>query len=137
MPDGRFYHFIESAPIILIFSTLFGVAFAVGHHVFYNTLDEHDTPNSQYNVIGTRYSISGQQINVSAGTVLAFLTNYWLSFAVSTAFQQVAWRKLRQQSNNLDTIDHFLEILDNGLLCFLPSVWRRFTYGMLIGIVFW
>ncbi|KAF4976415.1 hypothetical protein F66182_17487, partial [Fusarium sp. NRRL 66182] len=68
MPDGRFYRFIGSAPTILIFSTLSGVAFAVGHHVFYSSLDEHDTPNSQYNVIGTNYRISGQQINVSIGT---------------------------------------------------------------------
>ncbi|OKL59585.1 hypothetical protein UA08_05353 [Talaromyces atroroseus] len=128
---------LRSAPLTLAFSTLLGAAFAVGHHAFYNSLNNQQTPNSQYDILGIPYSISGQQIALSAGTLFAFITKYWLGYAVSTAFQQIAWRKLRQQSNTLGTIDNILDVLGNGFLCFSPALWKGFTNAMPMAVVFW
>jgi hypothetical protein len=136
MPDSKIYQAVRSAPIALAFSASLGVAFAIGHHVFYNSLDDKAIPNSQYNVLGT-YSISEQQINLAAGNVFAFITKYWLSLAVSTAFQQIVWRKLRQNSHAIGTVDNILDILSNGLLCFSPALWKSFTNAMLIAVFFW
>jgi hypothetical protein len=136
MPDSRIYHAVRSAPIALAFSVFLGVAFAIGHHVFYNSLDDKAAPNTQYDVLGP-YFISGQQINLAAGTVLAFVTKYWLSHAVTIAFQQIAWRKLRQNSHAIGTVDNILDILSNGLLCFSPALWRGFANAVLMAIFFW
>ncbi|BDD60594.1 hypothetical protein MAP00_005712 [Monascus purpureus] len=57
-----------------------------------------------YNVIGS-FSISGQQIDVSAGTVLAFFIKLCLGFAVSTTFAKVAWRAINFKSAKVGTLD--------------------------------
>lgn len=136
MPDSKIYWAIKSAPSALAFSASLGVVFAVGHHVFYNSLDDKAAPNTQYNVLGT-YSITRQQINLAAGNVLAFVTKYWLSRAVSIAFQQIAWRKLRQNSYTIGTVDDILDILSNGLLCFSPALWKSFSDVMLMAVLYW
>lgn len=83
-----------------------------GTSFLYDSLNNNPTPDTSYNVIGS-FSISGQQIDVSAGTVLAFFIKLCLGFAVSTTFAKVAWRAINFKSAKVGTLDGLFGLFGN------------------------
>ncbi|KAI0459027.1 hypothetical protein F5B21DRAFT_511806 [Xylaria acuta] len=77
---------------------IIGILLAVGHHLFYRNLMGKEPPDSIYPVLGNSISLTGQQINLTVGTLLAFLVKAFLGNAVSTAHEQHVWR-----ATSLDT----------------------------------
>ncbi|KAI1149481.1 hypothetical protein F4825DRAFT_464068 [Nemania diffusa] len=87
--------------------TIIAVLLAVGHHLFYRHLMGKETPGSIYPVLGHSINLTGQQINLAVGTLLAFLVRAFLGIAVSTANEQHVWRTgiLDSQSQRVPKID--------------------------------
>jgi hypothetical protein len=83
-------------PSMMFLSLIFGVLFALGHHVFYNSLVNKPTSTGDYAVMGTQHP--GQQLNIAIGTAFAFLVKAAFVLAVSTAYYQVFWKVAKQDS---------------------------------------
>jgi len=72
------------APTTIIVTFVFGLVCAIGHHIFYSSLDGKLVDNE----------LSSQQINIAIGTAFAFLLRASLSVSVGVSYWQVFWRKV-------------------------------------------
>ncbi|KAI4854288.1 hypothetical protein E4T45_04020 [Aureobasidium sp. EXF-8846] len=99
--------------------------FAIGHHLFYQSLA--DTPVSTANdfAIGPWAGMSSQKFNVAVGNTFASLFRMFLSIAVTTAYVQMVWKVLKAESTELDVVDALSGILANPLGFFSLGAWRR------------
>jgi hypothetical protein len=92
-----------------------GIAFAIGHHFFYQSLD--GTP-----VNSTTFD---QQINIGIGTAFAFLVRALLVVAVGVAFVQVLWRSLLNERIAVSRIDSMSQLLTSLFaLCNFKTLWQ-------------
>lgn len=70
-----------------------GIAFALGHHFFYDRLDVKELPAGNYTMGQYNSGISRQQSNTAIGTAFAFAVKTCLVLAVSTAYvHHLVWR---------------------------------------------
>ena len=88
-----------------------------------------------YDVVG--FGISRQQINVAAGTALAFLVKVALAAAVSIAYTQALWTTIRQKEAKLRTLDVITTALDNILALFKIKVWWKYPVLLLLALSVW
>ncbi|CAK1366675.1 hypothetical protein CB0940_10068 [Cercospora beticola] len=72
------------APTVLVTSFLAGVALAIGHHLYYQSLEGVSPEGRQYNP-------------VTIGTAIVFMVRTTLIITVTTAYWQVFWRVLRRK----------------------------------------
>jgi hypothetical protein len=100
-------------------------SFAIGHHLFYQSLA--DTPVSTANdfAIGPWAGMSSQKFNVAVGNTFASLFRMSLSIAVTTAYVQMVWKVLKAERTELDVVDALSGILANPLGFFSLGAWRR------------
>jgi hypothetical protein len=64
----------NSGPLTMIGLPILGVLLAAGHHLFYSSLNDTETPNN-----------FKQQLNIAYGTAFAFLAKSALIAAVASA----------------------------------------------------
>ncbi|KAK0276838.1 hypothetical protein LTR35_010232 [Friedmanniomyces endolithicus] len=78
-----------TTPTLLFGSLLVGTIFALGHHLFYASLDGKAAAAAleDYHVLGM--DLSSQQINTAVGTAFAFLVRACLALAISVAYLQI------------------------------------------------
>lgn len=84
---------------------LTALAFAIGHHAFYQSLNDSPVLNSAPFSLTTSYDVSDQQFNVSVGTLFAFFVKALLKIAVSTVFDQFEWKSVRGRTTRIGIID--------------------------------
>lgn len=82
-------------PTVIALSYIAGVAFAVGHHLFYQSLDAKPVDG---------HALS-QQINTAIGTAFAFLVRSSLVIAVGTVYWQFFWKTLARKSLTILHVD--------------------------------
>lgn len=70
-----------------------GAAFAIGHHSFYQSLDGSPAPSTEYNA--WVFDITAQQVNIAAGTALAFLVSASLGHTLTIAYTQLLWSRVK------------------------------------------
>ncbi|KAI9925126.1 hypothetical protein ASPWEDRAFT_176395 [Aspergillus wentii DTO 134E9] len=130
---------VFSVPVRMALVLVVAVAFAAGHHAFYQSLNGQTVSDSQSAV--TRklpLRVSDQQFNVSVGTFFAFLVKALLSVAVSDVFNQFAWRKLmRGPPTRIAVIDNLFDTLQNGFVLINFGLWRKHPSSMALATVFW
>jgi hypothetical protein len=93
-------HVHWQAPTVILLSYTASLAFAIGHHVFYTSLDQLSVDENLFN----------QQTNIAIGTAFAFLFRANLVLATCTAYWQVFWATALRQRQD-----------------FLPQSWTRGT----------
>ncbi|GIZ48251.1 hypothetical protein CKM354_001131900 [Cercospora kikuchii] len=71
-------------PTVLVTSFLAGVALAIGHHLYYQSLEGVSPEGRQYNP-------------VTIGTAIVFMVRTTMIITVTTAYWQVFWRVLRRR----------------------------------------
>ena len=108
-------------PTTVVLSLAIGVLAALGHHVFYSSLDGSPAPNEDYHIWGS--SLSRQQVNVAGGTAFAFLVKAALMTAISVTYVQLFWRAMLHTSRHttLATLDTTFSVLSNAFALF--KVW--------------
>ena len=90
------------APMLMVLLFIAGIAFAVGHHIFYHSLD------------GTLVtSTSQQEWTIRIGTGLAFLVKAALAAAVGVAFTQYLWTVARTEAMAVGSIDAMFSMTKN------------------------
>lgn len=98
-PPGRGIHWQAPSVIILAFTA--GLAFAVGHHVFYTSLDRKPLDDD----------IFGQQTNIAIGTGFAFLVRACLVVATCAAYWQVFWETALRKTLTISSVDALTGVL--------------------------
>ena len=126
------------APATILIALICGVLFAVGHHLFYQSLAGNSAPSDEYNILGS--SISKQQLNIAGGTAFALLVKTSLGVALTTIFIQLFWQaftKRTSQEATLESLDTVFDGLNNIYCLFKANVWWRYPLLFLLALVAW
>lgn len=93
--------FYWKTPTTIVISFIGGVALAVGHHLFYRSLNEQIVEHASFS----------QQVNTGIGTALAFLVRHALMLAVGASYWQIFWATLSRKNLSVGVIDSLAGIL--------------------------
>ncbi|ODM22532.1 hypothetical protein SI65_00120 [Aspergillus cristatus] len=122
----------------MVSTLLAALASAIGHHFFYHSLNGQPVLDSDpLSSIASFYSISDQQLNVSTGTLFALLVKSLLGIAVSTVFDQFAWKAIKGRTRSIGMIDDLFSALKNGFMVLDYVLWRHYPFSMLLACIAW
>ncbi|KAL7780981.1 hypothetical protein V8C43DRAFT_246644 [Trichoderma afarasin] len=115
---------------------LFGTAFSIGHHFFYQSLSGKPPPSSVY---FSRFGggLTGQQVNLAVGSVFAFLVNSALGAVITTAADQALWATIRTKPLKLGTIDNLATVTTGIWSVFDFRLWRDSPIRMFMVTILW
>jgi hypothetical protein len=109
------------APSSVVLALAVGILFAFAHHLFYSSLANTLVPKSPYFIAGI--AASPQQVNIAAGTALAFLVKSCLVSAVVIAYTQVFWNAFLDQPTRLPSLDTAFSAPGNAFTLFFFGMW--------------
>lgn len=109
-----------------------GVLLAVGHHLFYNSLDGTSVSNGYF-----LHGLSKQQLTFALGTMFAFLANSLLALALSTSYLQVVWKAIKERETPLPIIDTFFSGTITIYSLWRLDVWWKHPLLFLLAFAFW
>ncbi|KAF7193070.1 hypothetical protein HII31_05631 [Pseudocercospora fuligena] len=126
-------------PTLMVTSLLCGLAFAIGHHFFYSSLDQTGAPDptDDYTIAGSR--VAKQQFNTAVGTAFAFLVRACLFFAVSSAYLQAAIWHFNVGTKSpirVSEVDVVMSALGN-ILKLGSRAWSRRPLLLVVAIIAW
>ncbi|KAF2490821.1 hypothetical protein BU16DRAFT_585187 [Lophium mytilinum] len=113
-------------PTLMVGSFCAGIVFAVGHHVYYKSLDN--------TVVG---SAARQQWPIRFGTAFAFFVKTCLTTATGTAYVQWAWRRCRQKAVTIDAINRAFAVDKNIFLFLNLNFLSEFPIAVVVAILLW
>ncbi|CAI7620017.1 unnamed protein product [Penicillium viridicatum] len=113
-------------PAMMVGPVICGALLAVGHHLYYDSLD--DTPV---------HSINQQTWAIRIGTGFAFLIKSFLVAAVGVAATQELWATLRKKSIRLYGIDSMFGVMGSPLALLTWDVWVYAKTLTLLAILAW
>lgn len=116
---------------------LAGTAFAVGQHLFYQSLNNKTPPDASLSVLGRSRTISMQKLNISVGNALAFLAKACLALAVASAHEQLSWKIVKNRPAQVGLIDALFASRDDLISAFNVRVWWNMPFATLLLPVFW
>ncbi|KAL8685418.1 MAG: hypothetical protein Q9218_007774 [Villophora microphyllina] len=121
-------HIHWTAPTLIIASFICGTLFALGHHLFYASLDHKhaSTSSDLYSVLGMH--ISDQQFNTAVGTAFAFMVRACLMLSISLAYFQIfIWtvKNHGTKGTKLGDLDVMADVLHDFLSLASLRTWRR------------
>ncbi|RSL68340.1 hypothetical protein CEP54_002880 [Fusarium duplospermum] len=124
-------------PVSMVGALLLGGLFALGHDLFYNNLAGTTVAADSFELAGAE--VSRQQLNLAAGTTLAFLFKSAIVSAVSIAYFQAVWHFLKSSKREIDisNMDVLLSALGNAISLVSFSTWLKGPLLLLIAIVAW
>ena len=125
---------------MMILSLACGVLFALGHHLFYNSLQNKPTSTGDYTFMGTHHP--GQQFNIALGTAFAFLVKAAFGIALSTAYYQVFWMVVKQDSEaknhrTLERLDTAFSGISSVISLLDAPMWYRYPLLFFIAATIW
>ncbi|KAJ0423246.1 hypothetical protein BJY00DRAFT_310375 [Aspergillus carlsbadensis] len=113
-------------PVMMVGPVICGALLAVGHHLYYDSLDD------------TRVtSINQQTWAIRIGTGFAFLIRSFLVSAVGVAAVQELWSTLRKKSIRLYGIDSMFAVMGSPIALLTWDVWVYAKTLTLLAIVAW
>ncbi|KAL4788785.1 hypothetical protein BDV19DRAFT_398187 [Aspergillus venezuelensis] len=113
-------------PTLMIGFVICATALSMGHHFYYNTLN---------NTVVE--SVDQQTWAIRVGTGIAFLSKSFLVSGIGIAAVQVIWATLRRKSLKLSGIDAMFAILNSPMALFTPDVWVRAKTLTLLALISW
>jgi hypothetical protein len=114
------------SPTLMVVLYLCGLALSVGHHLYYNSLDNTLVKSAEQ-----------QTWAIRIGTGFAFVVKTLLVAAIGIAAVQQIWATLRRKSVNLRGIDAMFSVLSDPLTFFVPDMWMCAKTLTLLAIVSW
>lgn len=123
------------APALMVGSLIVGICLALGHHLFYKSLQGTEVSSRNVNIAG--WKASSQQLNTAGGTAFAFVVKASLILATSVAYFQLLFRTLTTGTFTLRQLDNAYAGLED-LIAFgyLPFTWR-FSMLALLALTAW
>ncbi|CAI7623563.1 unnamed protein product [Penicillium discolor] len=127
-----------SAVIVMVAALLAGLACALAHDAFYQSLNGKPILKAQPLAgVGSSLNISDQQVYLSLGTLFAFLVKSFLGASVSTVFDQFVWKSIHGQRTKIGIIDDLLLVLKNGFSVLNLRLWKRSPISMTLALICW
>lgn len=120
----------------MVIMLLFGTAFIIGHHFFYQSLSGKPPPNVVY-FSGFAGGLTGQQVNLAAGSAFAFLVSSALGAVITTAANQALWVAVRTKSSKLGAIDNLANATTYIWNIFDFRLWKKSPIRMALITIFW
>ena len=105
----------------------FGVLFALIQHFYYSFLDGRGINETRF----------PQSISIGIGTALAFLVKACLVLAISIAYVQLFWRRLRASAVQIQEIDSLFSVRTNLTELFAINMWTRHSLLALVAALSW
>jgi hypothetical protein len=93
------------APTAILLAFTASLAFGIGHHLFYSSLDQVPVDINTFN----------QQTNIAIGTGFAFLFRACLAIACCTAYWQLFWHTALRKTLTISSIDALTAVLGSVL----------------------
>ncbi|KAK0883908.1 hypothetical protein LTR87_002386 [Friedmanniomyces endolithicus] len=129
-----------TTPTLLSGSLLVGTIFALGHHLFYASLDGKAaaTALEDHHVLGVE--VSSQQINTAVGTAFAFLVRACLMLSISIAyFQILIWTVATRgvAGTRLVHLDVMTSALHDLVSLVSLGAWLRRPWLWILALVAW
>ncbi|CAO1604955.1 hypothetical protein XANCAGTX0491_008495 [Xanthoria calcicola] len=129
-----------SAPGLMVASLIVGIIFALGHHLFYASLDRQPaaTTLEDYGILGMHVSV--QQLNTAVGTAFAFLVRACLMLSISIAYFQIfVWSvgTRRKQGSQLAHLDVMTSALNDLVSLASFGTWWQRPWLWLLAVVAW
>jgi hypothetical protein len=121
------------ASTIMVTSLISGMLLALGHHLFYNHLDGKVVGTNEHVIKG----VTPQQLNLTIGTLFAFLVHALLSVAVTTSYTQIVWRAIKKRATTLSAIDTLFHVVSNFWSLMFLSTWLKYPILFLVGVTIW
>ncbi|KAK1256362.1 hypothetical protein MKX07_008621 [Trichoderma sp. CBMAI-0711] len=114
-----------AVPCLMVSGLVCGVAFAIGHHFFYASLDSRIVQSN-----------AEQEWNIRIGTGMAFLVKTCLTAAAGFAYTQLLWTTLRSRHATLAGVDAMFGVTTSAWDFLDLELWRRgFGLVLLAGIL--
>ena len=114
-----------AVPSLMISGLLCGVAFALGHHFFYASLDSRIVQSN-----------TEQEWNIRIGTGMAFLVKTCLTAAAGFAYTQLLWTTLRSRHATLEGVDAMFSVTTSAWEFLSVELWRKgFGLVLMAGIL--
>ncbi|KAG9747558.1 hypothetical protein KCU73_g7317, partial [Aureobasidium melanogenum] len=130
--------FIHWRTLCIVFgSLLVSVSFAIAHHLFYQGLAGIPVSAAHDLTIGPWAGMPSQKFNVAVGNTFASLFRMSLSLAVTTAYVQMVWNVLKDESTRLSVVDALNGILANPLNFLNLGAWKKSVTLLLLAILIW
>ncbi|KAI1365690.1 hypothetical protein F5Y08DRAFT_352625 [Xylaria arbuscula] len=126
-------HFL--APTVIVTAFLAAVILAVGHHLFYSSLD--GTPVLSAARATGVINASPQKINITVGNIFSTLVGVCLSISVSTSYMQLVWGSIKVRSEKLSRIDSVFSGVRSLASLFHISAWRAYPGLAFVALTFW
>lgn len=117
----------------MVASLLFGILLALGHHLFYSHLNGKPVGAPEHVIKG----VTRQQLNLTLGTLFAFLVSSFLGVAVTTSYTQIVWRAIKKRTTTLATIDTIFHVVTNFWSLAFFSVWWKYPRLLLLALTIW
>ncbi|KAM0458563.1 hypothetical protein ACHAPV_005955 [Trichoderma viride] len=115
---------------------LSGTAFIIGHHFFYQSHSGKPPPNVVY-FSGFAGGLTGQQVNLAAGSAFAFFVSSSLGVVITTAANQALWVAVRTKPSKLEVIDNLATATTNIWNTFDFRLWKSSPIRMTLVTIFW
>jgi hypothetical protein len=109
-------------PTVIILAFVAGLAFALGHHAFYDSLDGQAVDDHLF----------GQQINLAVGQVFAFLVRASLVICIGASYWQVFWGTVLHGTVAISQIDALAGML--GSILDLLNLKASTTWPVLVAL---
>lgn len=98
-PTNRSVHW--QAPTVIVLAFAVSLSLAIGHHLFYASLDQIPVEDNTFS----------QQTNIAIGTGFAFLFRACLAIATCTAYWQVFWHTALRKTLTISSTDALTGVL--------------------------
>ncbi|CEI63337.1 hypothetical protein FVEN_g132 [Fusarium venenatum] len=112
--------------ILMTGSLLSGIALAIGHHLFYEHLNDRIVQSQNQ-----------QEWFLRIGTGIAFLVGALLSAAIGIAYIQILWRTLRSKSVTINGIDSLFGVSHNAWDLTTLELWTAAPALTIVAVIAW
>ncbi|CAF3623873.1 hypothetical protein SNK05_007562 [Fusarium graminearum] len=112
--------------ILMTGSLLLGLALAIGHHLFYDYLNDRIVQSQNQ-----------QEWFLRIGTGMAFLVRTLLSAAIGIAYVQILWRTLRSKSVTINGINSLFGVSHNAWDLTTLELWTAAPALTIVALIAW
>ncbi|KAF2790959.1 hypothetical protein K505DRAFT_364254 [Melanomma pulvis-pyrius CBS 109.77] len=122
--------------MLMLMPLILGVAFALGHHLFFTHLSGRVVPDTHF-INSARMQLSTQQANLAIGNAFAFLVKVCLNTAVGIAYVQLFWATIFQKPQTISAVDTMFSSLSNFFTLGRGRVWWQHPLLLLLALTVW
>ncbi|KAE9379966.1 hypothetical protein N431DRAFT_323142 [Stipitochalara longipes BDJ] len=131
----KLFDFLTSARGSMVLSLACSIVTSIGHHWFYHSLNGQPPPITNYQLMGYKKGIPGQQLNIVIGCLFAFAFKSFVSIAASISQKQSTWRAMKTDPIKISTIDNLYNNDVFSLAHF--QLWKSYPIPMVLALIYW